>query len=104
MALVGRLSELQALEKLLVAATAGLSGVLVLRGGAGFGKTALLDAAAEAATARGIQIARLTGVESETQLSYAGLHRLLLPYADHIDRLPVPQRDVLRSACGLSNG
>ena len=82
MALVGRLSERQALEKLLDAATAGLSGVLVLRGEAGFGKTALLDAAAEAAAVRSIQIARLTGVESETQLSYAGLHRLLLRRAD----------------------
>jgi DNA-binding CsgD family transcriptional regulator/tetratricopeptide (TPR) repeat protein len=104
MALVGRLSELQALEKLLDAATAGLSGVLVLRGEAGFGKTALLEAAAEAAAGRSIQIARLTGVESETQLSYAGLHRLLLSYADHIDRLPGPQRDALRSTFGLSNG
>ena len=91
MALVGRLSERQALEKLLDAATAGLSAVLVLRGEAGFGKTALLDAAAEAAALKGIQIARLTGVESETQLGYAGLHRLLLPYADHIDHLPGPR-------------
>ena len=104
MALVGRLSERQALEKLLDAAAAGLSGVLVLRGEAGFGKTALLDAAAEAAALKGIQIARLTGVESETQLGYAGLHRLLLPYADHIDHLPGPQRDALRSTFGLANG
>jgi hypothetical protein len=81
-----------------------LSGVLVLRGEAGFGKTALLDAAAEAAALKGIQIARLTGVESETQLGYAGLHRLLLPYADHIDHLPGPQRDALRSTFGLANG
>jgi predicted ATPase len=104
MALVGRQSELQALEKLLDAATAGLSGVLVLRGEAGFGKTALLDAAAEAAAARSIQIARLTGVESETQLSYAALHRLLLPYADRVELLPGPQRDALRCTFGLLEG
>src|SRR5277367_3821522 len=104
MALVGRLSELQALEQLLDAATAGLSGVLVLRGEAGFGKTALLDAAAEAAAARSIQIARLTGVESETQLSYAALHRLLLPYADRVELLPGPRRDALRCTFGLLEG
>ncbi|GEM_PF-6081150 len=39
-----------------------------------------------------MQTARLTGVESETQLGYAGLHRFLLPFADQLERLPAPQR------------
>jgi DNA-binding CsgD family transcriptional regulator len=76
----------------------------MLRGEAGIGKTALLDGAAESAAARGMQIARLTGIESETQLGYAALHRLLLPYPGHIDRLPGPQRDALRSTFGLQGG
>jgi hypothetical protein len=56
------------------------------------GKTALLDHAAESAAARGMRVAWLAGIESETQLGYAALHRLLLPYWGHIERLPDPQR------------
>ena len=47
---------------------------------------------------------RLTGVEPETHLGYAGLHRFLLPFADHLERLPAPQRDALRSTFGLVAG
>ena len=57
------------------------SGVLVLRGEAGAGKTALLEETLAAAAAAGLRTARLTGVEAETQLGYAGLHRFLLPFA-----------------------
>ena len=63
---------------LLARAADGFSGTLVLRGEAGVGKTALLDQTVAAATAAGLQTARLTGVEPETQLGYAGLHRFLL--------------------------
>ena len=48
--------------------------------------------------------ARLTGVEAETQLGYAGLHRFLLPFAAALEGLPVPQRDALRSTFGLAAG
>ena len=51
-----------------------------------------------------MQTARLTGVEPETQLGYAGLHRFLLPFGDHLERLPGPQRDALRSTFGLAAG
>ena len=51
-----------------------------------------------------MQTARLTGVEAETQLGYAGLHRFLLPFAGHLKRLPDPQRDALRSTFGLVAG
>jgi len=101
MALVGRSSEREALELLLDGALEGLSGTLVLRGEAGVGKTALLDDAAESARARGMQVARLTGIESETQLGYAALHRMLMPYWGHVERLPGPQRDALRSTFGM---
>ncbi len=104
MAIVGRSSEREALSALLDGAQEGLSGALVLRGAAGVGKTTLLDDAAESAGARGMQIARLAGIESETQLGYAALHRLLLPYPGHVDRLPGPQRDALRSTFGLVGG
>src|SRR5271156_1691617 len=104
MVLVGRLYEREALEAMFDGAKAGLSSALVLRGEAGVGKTALLDDAAESAAARGMQIARLTGIESEIQLGYAALHRLLLPYGGRFDRLPVPQRDALQSTFGLVAG
>lgn len=100
MDLVGRSSEREAFGALLNGACEGLSSILVLRGEAGMGKTALLDGAAESAAALGMQIVRLTGIESETQLGYAALHRLLLPYLDHVDWLPGPQRDALRSTSG----
>ena len=105
MVLVGRPAEREALGALLARAAQGYSGALVLRGEAGVGKTALLDdTVAAAAAAAGMQTVRLTGVEPETQLGYAGLHQFLLPFADHLARLPAPQRDALRSTFGLVAG
>ena len=104
MKLVGRSAEREALRGLLARVAEGFSGALVLRGAQGVGKTALLEDAVAAATAAGLLTARLTGVEPETQLVYAGLHRLLLPFAGHLDRLPAPQRDALRSTFGKISG
>ena len=102
--LVGRLAEREVLGGLLARAADGYSSTLVLHGEAGSGKTALLDDTLAAAAAAGMQAARLTGVEPETQLGYAGVHRFLLPFAGHVERLPVPQRDALRSTFGLVAG
>jgi hypothetical protein len=102
--LVGRLAEREVLGGLLARAADGYSSTLVLHGEAGSGKTALLDDTLAAAAAAGMQAARLTGVEPETQLGYAGLHRFLLPFAGHVERLPIPQRDALRSTFGLVAG
>lgn len=88
--------------ELLSAARHGTSGTLVLRGEPGIGKTALLDHAAE--TAPGVRILRVTGVEAESELGYAGLHRFLLPILDRRDRLPAPQRGALGAAFGLTEG
>ncbi len=102
--LVGRPAEREALRGLLARAPEGYSAALVLHGEAGVGKTALLSDTLAAAAADGMQTARLTGVEAETQLGYAGLHRFLLPFADDVERLPIPQRDALRSTFGLVAG
>ena len=102
--LVGRSAEREALRGLLARAAEGFSGAVVLRGEPGAGKTALLEDVVAAAAAAGLQTARLTGVEPETQLGYAGLHRLLLPFASRLDRLPAPQRDALRSTFGIMAG
>jgi hypothetical protein len=76
--------------------------VLVLRGEAGVGKTALLEYLLDSAS--GCRIARATGVESEMELAFAGLHLLCGPMLQHLDRLPRPQRDALAVAFGLSTG
>jgi DNA-binding CsgD family transcriptional regulator len=99
--LVGRSNELAVLRGLLERVAQGLSGSLVLRGEAGIGKTALLDEAIETAREAGMRTVRLTGVESETQLGYAGLHLFLLQFADHIETLPGPQRKALQSTFGV---
>jgi hypothetical protein len=43
-------------------------------------------------------------MESETELAYAGLHQLCAPMLDHLDPLPVPQRDALATVFGRSVG
>jgi DNA-binding CsgD family transcriptional regulator len=99
--LVGRSKEREVLSGLLARVAEGLSGALVLRGEAGIGKTVLLDEVIESAREAEMRTVRLTGVESETQLGYAGLHLFLLPFADHIEKLPAPQRKALQSTFGL---
>jgi DNA-binding CsgD family transcriptional regulator len=100
--LIGRADECGRIDELLDAARTGLSGALVVRGEAGVGKTMLLDYAT--AQADGFRIVRLTGVESEQELGYSALHRLLAPAIDQVDCLPEPQRDALNCALGVLPG
>ena len=76
--------------------------VLVLRGEAGIGKTALMGYVS--AGAGGCRIVRVAGVESEMELAFAGLHALCAPMLGRLGYLPVPQRDALNTAFGLSGG
>src|ERR1700728_2606882 len=100
--LYGRREERAALGKLLTQARGGQSGVLVVRGEAGIGKTALLDhVVAAAADLRGI---RAAGTESETELAFAALHRLCAPVLDRLGCLPGPQRDALQVVFGREPG
>jgi predicted ATPase len=98
----GRRSERRSLDRLLVGVRSGHSGVLVLRGEAGVGKTALLGYLIEAAA--DLRVVRAAGVESEMELAYAGLHQLCAPMLEQLDRLPAPQRDALQIVFGLSEG
>ena len=100
--LVGRRSECEALDRVVASTRAGRSQILVLHGEAGVGKSALVEYLVECAA--GCQIARATGVESEMELAFAGLHQLCAPMMGHLDRLPGPQRDALATAFGLSTG
>src|ERR1017187_4898897 len=102
MELTGRRGERGVLDQLINAVRAGGSRVLVVRGEPGVGKSALLEYLA--GRAPGCRVARAAGVESEMELAFAGLHQLLVPVLDHLEGLPVPQRDALRTAFGLSAG
>ena len=100
--LIGRRSEREALDRLLDDALAGRSQVVVLRGEAGVGKSALLAYLSGRAT--GWHVAKADGVESEMELTYAGLHQLCAPMLDHLGRLPRPQRDALATVFGRGAG
>ena len=97
--LYGRSRECDALDQLLAAARSGHSGVLVLRGEPGMGKTALLLYAVRSAS--GFRVARAVGVESERELAFATLQQLCAPLLDALDELPDIQRDALQAAFGL---
>src|SRR3954447_6761248 len=98
----GRRDERAALDPLLHAARAGRSAVLVLRGEAGIGKTALLEHAI--GSAADVTLLRAVGVESEMELPFAALHLLCSPLGEFVDRLPAPQRDALEITFGVRVG
>jgi hypothetical protein len=98
----GGRDELAALDGLLDDARGGRSGVLVLRGEAGIGKTALLEHAIGSAS--DVTLLRAVGVESEMELAFAALHQLCAPLAGFVDRLPGPQRNALEITFGVSAG
>jgi DNA-binding CsgD family transcriptional regulator/tetratricopeptide (TPR) repeat protein len=99
---LGRTRECEALDRLLANVRGGQSAVLVIRGEAGVGKTALLRYAARQAS--GFRVAQIAGVESEMELPFAGLHQLCGPMLEHLGALPEPQQVALRVALGLSSG
>jgi DNA-binding CsgD family transcriptional regulator len=97
----GRRQECQVLDRLLEDVRSGAGRVLVLRGEAGVGKSALLDHLRGRAS--GCRLARVAGVESEMELAFAGLHQLCAPMLDRLERLPVVQRDALQAAFGMTD-
>ncbi|MFI7065137.1 AAA family ATPase [Kribbella sp. NPDC050124] len=100
--LLGRRRECAVLDELVASARSASSGVLVLEGEAGIGKTALLEYIGDHAP--GCRVVRATGVESEMEIPYAGVHQLCAPFLDHVHALPDPQRDALTTAFGLRAG
>ncbi|MFL5973676.1 MAG: AAA family ATPase [Solirubrobacterales bacterium] len=100
--LLGRTSERELLDRLLANVRGGQSAILVIRGEAGIGKTALLHYAAGHAS--GFRLVQVTGAEAEMELPFAGIHQLCAPVLDQLDALPQPQRDALNVALGLASG
>ena len=101
--LVGRSGELA-----LISAFSGRARTcgeaLLLFGEPGAGKTALLDAAADAAAEAGTLVLRAAGAEFEADLAFSGLHQALLPLLDEFGQLSAAHRDALNIALGYGEG
>jgi hypothetical protein len=95
---IGRAEEEARVEGLLTRARGGSSGALIVRGEPGIGKTALLDHAVR--MAEGCTVIRVVGVESELELPFAALHRVVLLLHDELAKLAAPQRAAIESAFG----
>jgi DNA-binding CsgD family transcriptional regulator len=96
----GRRDELDRIEDLLRGASRdSCSAVLEVRGQAGIGKSALLEAARGSAV--DMQVLACYGTESETRLPFAGLHQVLRPVLANVEAVPPVQARALRCALGL---
>jgi DNA-binding CsgD family transcriptional regulator len=100
--LFGRIAELETLGRLIATVRGGESAVLVVRGEPGIGKTALLRSLVGEAS--GFTVMRASGVESEMELPFAGLHQLYAPMLGRLGSLAGPQRRALDVAFGLESG
>jgi DNA-binding CsgD family transcriptional regulator len=100
--LLGRREEQRRLAGLLQGGREGEAGVLVLRGEAGIGKSALLRDLAKSAD--DFCVCGAGGVESEMELAYAGLQQLCGPLAAHNAELAAPRRNALDQVFGLAEG
>jgi DNA-binding CsgD family transcriptional regulator len=100
--LTDRRAERDVLDRLVAAVRLGESRVLVMRGEPGVGKTALLDYLA--GRAAGCWVLRVSGVQWEMELAFAGIHQLCAPLLGRLEVLPGPQREALATAFGISAG
>ena len=97
----GRSRERQRLGRLLSGIRSGRSGVLVLRGEAGIGKTALLEHLVDRAS--GCMAASAAGVQADMELPFAGLQQLFGSMLGSLGPLPDPQRDAVEVAFGVGS-
>jgi DNA-binding CsgD family transcriptional regulator len=101
--LVGRDRELRAIASF-VERAAARGEALLLFGDPGVGKTALLEAAAMAASNAGCLNLRVAGVEFEAEAPFRGLHQALLPLRDQFSQLDRTHREALDVALGFGEG
>ena len=101
--LVGRESELGVLVGWLGGVRERGAG-LVVRGGAGVGKSALLAATVDRAVGEGVRVLAVSGIRSEAGVGFAGLHQMVGPLLEQARELPGPQRDALLAMFGMNEG
>ena len=97
--MVGRKDERARLKALLDAAREGRSGAVLLHGPPGIGKTELLRYAVE--EAHDFRLLRARGMESESDIPFAGLAELVTPLLAQLDEIPEVQATALRGALAL---
>jgi DNA-binding CsgD family transcriptional regulator len=102
-ALTGRVRELGFLHGFIRQAAVN-GGALLLSGDPGVGKTVLLGALADSASATGTMVVRTAGAEFEGDVSFTGLNQVLFPLLGDFDQLDVAHRDALRVALGFGAG
>ena len=98
----GRRGEQEALQGLIAEVRSGRSQVLVLRGEAGIGKSALLEYLVELAD--GFSVLRAAGVQAEMELPFAGLQQLFGSMLGPLERLPDVQREAIEVAFAVRHG
>jgi DNA-binding CsgD family transcriptional regulator len=99
--LVGRDAELAQIRSA-VDDVARQGGTVRIAGDPGVGKSALLRAGIDLATARGYTALSVRATEGESHLAFAALYQLLRPVLGRIDELPAGHRAALLSAFGLT--
>jgi RecA/RadA recombinase len=101
--MVGRTAELAVVTDALAAITTS-GAALVIDGEPGIGKSTLLAAATARATATGYALLSCSGLQSHTEVGFAGVHELLHPLLAQADALSPRQRSALLTAFGLEDG
>ena len=101
--LVGRVAEVDRIRAFLATARTD-GGALLVTGAPGVGKTELLDAASQEASADATRVIRAAGVEFEAGTSFSALNQVLLPLLDTLPQLPAVHRDALNVALGFGEG
>jgi DNA-binding CsgD family transcriptional regulator len=97
--IVGRHFERARIDEVIASLREGSGHSLVVSGEAGIGKSVLLSYAS--AQAKGLRVLRARGVETETDLAFSGLHELLRPLLEDLERIPPRQAEALRGALAL---
>lgn len=97
---IGRHDERDRLGQLLAGATEGHGGAVAVLGDAGIGKSSLVEVIA-AEHEDEMRVIRLTGVEVESDLAYAGLATLVAQSGQALFRIDQGAADVLRGAIGI---
>ena len=102
--LLGRAEECAIVDGVLDQARAGTSGVLLVAGEPGVGKSALLEYAAQSASVSGFQVVRASGAEPEMELAFAGLVAAVRVAAGRRGAAARSQRAAIETAFGVSAG
>jgi DNA-binding CsgD family transcriptional regulator len=99
---LGRDGELARLADLLRSARDGDGSALILRGEAGIGKSALLEAAGRQARELGLTVLTARGTPAESRLPFGALHQVLWPLLRD-GALPAVPRESLHAAFGQAS-